>query len=314
MRTVLIAVLAIGLLASGDASWAQPPKPAAKDDNTTVSGVTVTAPKVIDIPKTYRRAVEKFVHSDLPEGNVIRWTEPICPYVSGLSPEFNAFIRQRFLDIAAEVGAPKPRRGSCQRQNVLLVFAAQQQEALDGLRKKHPDIAPSFKFSPASARSLPRVYFLMRVAVIHGSWGTGRIRNGHAREIVAAFAIVDPSQLEGQPIGRIADFMIERMMRTPRAQFACASLPTIRDAFDPRCPASNTLEEMTAYDKAFLRGLYRSDPEIAGTFSEADIQDELLRTTRPPTADDPNQPAASQASLSIGKAATAETPSPATIP
>src|SRR6185437_12324831 len=74
-----------------------------------------------------------------------------------------------------------------------------------------------------------------------------------------AIILVDAGKLEGQPISRIADWIVGFTLdihRNPKPG-SCASLPTIADVFEPACPASNTIEEITAYDRAFLIALYR---------------------------------------------------------
>lgn len=273
-----------------------PPAPAAKAASTSVAGVTVEGRKAIDIKKRFPSVVEKFVQShevDGPHGGLTRWMRPICPAVEGLTPEFNAFVYRRLLEVTAVVGAPRSRPGACPTPNVMVVFTTAADQVMADVRANH-ELLLGYHY-PSDTKKLATFEPPLKSWRVTASNGqiddpesipvgssTGRIRSGIVSEFVYVLVLVDPSLLEGQPIGRVADNIAEHALSSPGSRKGCAALPSILDALDMTCPASDTVEGLTDYDIALLKGLYRSEADTQGNFQRGAVLRQILRDTKPP--------------------------------
>jgi hypothetical protein len=286
------------LLSSGGAATAQPaPAAGPKDDSTTVSGVTVEAQRELDLKKAFQAKVDKFVQSEIadgPHGNLIRWMKPVCIGVEGLSSEANAFVYQRLLAVAKQAGVPT---GSpdCDGADVFVEFTAKPVKYLDDLAKSDPKKL-GFVWS-SDAKTVAAHIFRPPMSVLFWQQispmaaynlldpNATRIRNDFATEFIAAKVVVDPSALKGQRLGKIADHIAARVFASPFRPNGCAPLPTVLDALDPACPDNGAVNELTAYDKALLKGLYHSDPNLAVEFERQDLRTQLMQDTAPPNAE-----------------------------
>jgi hypothetical protein len=298
VRTLLLLAVAAVLLAPSVVGAQE--APASKEDSTALSGVTVEARTGLDLQKNYPSVVEKFVQSqeaDGPHGNLTRWTTGLCPAVEGLSPQLDAFIYHHLLAVADEVGVPKPKPRGCVHTNVLVLFTTQPQKVMDDVREHHP-LLLGYHY-PSDTKGLAAFQPPMRSWYVTDTrtWAqtqiddpdhpaptapTGRIKNGMTSEFMFALVVVDPSVLEGQPIGRIADDIAEHVLSNPGARRGCAALPSILDSLDMACPASDTVEQLTDYDRALLKGLYHSEAETQVNFQRGEVLRRILRDTRPP--------------------------------
>ncbi len=112
--------------------------------------------------------------------------------------------------------------------------------------------------------------------------GTGRLRNDLLSEFFHVLVVVDSSAIDGQPIGKIADNVAERVLTNPGAGRGCSSLPSVLDALDQACSSSDSVEALTDYDLAFLKGLYQTETDARIEVQRADIFRQIMRQTRPP--------------------------------
>src|SRR5580704_10192232 len=97
----LVGLAGAALLVAGPAFATQgDPTP-----SSTVSGVTVTA----ENPDPLADKTTEFVRERLPTSRneqYARFRDDICVKVLGLTPEFNAFVARRVVEIARQVHAP----------------------------------------------------------------------------------------------------------------------------------------------------------------------------------------------------------------
>jgi hypothetical protein len=114
LKKLALFVGIFGLLGGVGGALAQnEAQPAPGVDPHAVTGVTVTAHS----RDTPAREVERIGQTD-GEGQLARWDSPICPDTVGLPNAFNAFVSQRILTVAQQVGASVGAKG-CQ-PNVLI--------------------------------------------------------------------------------------------------------------------------------------------------------------------------------------------------
>ena len=57
----------------------------------------------------------------------------------------------------------------------------------------------------------------------------------------------------------------------------CSDLPTILDFLSPDCPSASDPEGLTAYDVAYLKGLYSVNPEANLSAQRSEIGSRILR-------------------------------------
>jgi hypothetical protein len=143
MRTNLILVLvalalgsAANALAAGDPTNVTAlPRPTARQDTSNSQPLDeVTVIGKTDLP-TLKHEIHQFVQSHAEPSGLIgqlgRWREPVCPFVSGLQDPSNSFVAHRITDVAREVGARNSSSNKHCAINVEVVFTAQPQKLLD---------------------------------------------------------------------------------------------------------------------------------------------------------------------------------------
>ena len=112
--------------------------------------------------------------------------------------------------------------------------------------------------------------------------GDSRLANGLSNEFLFALVVVDSGEVDGQPIGAVADQAAILALSDTGGRRGCSALPSVLDALDPACPSGAPIEALTAYDEAFLKGLYASDPENLVEVGRSAIARSIKRVIRPP--------------------------------
>ena len=313
MRRALIGAITAALLAAAWASRAQPPATAAPaPTGNTVEDLTVVGRKSAKPPPSFSSAVSAYVRSNAQPssvGNLSRWRVPLCPYTAGLTPALNAFVSQRIVEIAARVGAPSV--GRCATNNVLVVFTTEPQKVVDDVRRQHPKLLgyhdQADKKALATFQGPAQAWHVTGTRGYSGAlsrdvsdhpcdtesctYGTGpegrgdsRLSNGLTNEFMFALVVVKADAADGQPIGAVADMIAALALSHTGRRTGCSPLPSVLDALDPACAAETPIETLTAYDEAFLKGLYATDPENLGDVQRNSIAREIHRATRAPAS------------------------------
>jgi hypothetical protein len=300
--------LALGL--STAAACAQPAAaadPPGKGPPSTVEGVTVQAPK-----KSYDRQIHDFVASSDAQtriGQLPRWNEKICPRTIGMTPEFDEFVSNRILAIAAKVGAPAGDRRSC-KPNLLILFSSEPQALLDQVLKERPD-ALGFHYGAGEARRMAVVShpiqawyatatqdlkgrvtpddpdfdwtptqsvddILANATAAEGS----RLRSGLQSQFSSVLVIADGAKVAGRPIGALADYIAVLALTQSKALDGCRDLPSITNLFSAGCAQTLAPSEATAADIAFLRGLYSTNATLFGDVQQIAIASEMKRSLK----------------------------------
>jgi hypothetical protein len=148
MRRTPVTVLAALALGWGANAWAT------AGANTATASASTTAGKVpsyeqpleevtvvgkTDLP-TLNREIHQFVQSHAEPSGLIgqigRWRDPVCPFVSGLLDPYNSFVAHRITDVARAVGAQNRSPNKHCDANVEVVFTARPQELVDRIATK----------------------------------------------------------------------------------------------------------------------------------------------------------------------------------
>lgn len=307
---------AVAMLAMAGAAWASAPAPASTppasaDAGATVEGLTVVAPKAEQekLPTLVNRFVE--AHS-VPSriGQLSRWGGPVCPQTGGLPPAFDAYVSQRVKLVAAAVGAPvekHPTRNFPCKPNLLIVFTTKPQALMDDVRRRHPQML-GFHYA-AQADRLARVerpfqaWYMTGTKIEDGQpepddefhrtpGGTAgsRLSVRLESQIMAVLVVVDSNKIVGHQIGAISDDVAMLGLAKGGAPKGCSELPTIVDFLNPDCPTGPDPTELSAYDVAYLKGLYSTDPEQFAHAQQSEIGSRILRELKATPTPSPTPP------------------------
>lgn len=266
--------LALVAAAAFSASARAEPTP---QSSTTVESLTVIAPKAP--PDDMPAIVSKFVQSHgAPSriGQLSRWTVPICPKVEGLSAPFNAWVARRELQVAASIGAPVNHRGNC-KPNLLIVFTTKPQELMDSVARHQPQMlgfhyAAQTKTLATFSRPFQAWYITgtapeggqvvmdTEFGATPGGQAGSRLTSHLTSQFIGALVVMDSTQAVGHQIGAIADHVAMLSLAHAAQVSGCSELPSILDFLNTDCHGAADVEAMTAYDTAYLKGLYSVSP------------------------------------------------------
>jgi hypothetical protein len=294
------AVLAAALILAATAATAKEtePAPAAAPVKaaSTVSGVTVTGEKSNPlVDKT-----TEFVRRRLPTSQneqYARFHDPICVRVLGLPEGFDAFVTQRIVALARQVGASVDEAANC-KTNVEVLFSTRPQAQLDNVAQKREFLLGFFyraqyKATKTFSRPIQSWYLTRNVGTdgigafelvdphpydpddgkmpaVKGRPGS-RLGNDMSSELVNSLIIADAKKVAGEPIGAVADYVAVLALSRWRGLEKCSGMPTILNLMAEDCDAADRPEAATPEDVALLQGLYTVNPREGGSFQRAEI-------------------------------------------
>jgi hypothetical protein len=292
------ALFGLGLALASAPLAAQPSPPALAAN--TVEGVTVLASKTeqAKLPELVNRFVQGHGAPSRSD-QLSRWPVEICPQTGGLSAPFNAYVSARVKLVAAAVGAPvekRPNRNFPCKTNLLIIFTTTPQTLMDDVRKRHSDML-GFHYA-AQAQRLATFDRPFKAWYVTGTQAEGgfieedkefsRMPAGEAgsrltKRLMSRFlgvlVVVDAHQIVGHQIGAIADDVSMLALARAADTKGCSELPTILDFLDPDCPSAADPSGLTAYDVAYLKGLYSVNPEANLAAQRSEIGSRILKMT-----------------------------------
>ena len=249
-------------------------------------------------------------------GKIARWREGICPITIGLPSPVAKFITTRVKALGTEVGAPVNGKDDC-RGNIEIIFTASPQLLLDDIRKHHDvllgyadnnderdrlskvtrDIqawyttaTEDFNGSPLvdSSKTIPAemeinirdpsggmLHFTIQAQHGFRAASDSHLGDGLRSTFYNIVIVADPGKLIGQELGTVADYIGLLALAQINPPDDCQSLASILDLLTRGCtPAKN----LTENDLAYLRGLYRSNPDAYLRAQEDDIAYQMEKT------------------------------------
>jgi hypothetical protein len=269
---LLAAILSLALCpVTGRAQEADPPTAAESSGAAFEPDASVEVIDVLARRESLLRTTQIFVasitHTD--GETLARWRQPVCPTVSGVAAENAEFVRKRILEIAAGVGAPLPRKSTCQT-NLFVVLTDQPAKVLDEWMARNPRMfgGRSKTENDGSRSTSPvRIWHGADLNNADGSppkeVGLGmreyrlkdsRISRSVAEDISLALILVDTTKTGTATFGQLADYlaMVSLARLDPDADVAGSS--TMLGLFAPSTKAPPA--RLTDWDEAFLRALY----------------------------------------------------------
>jgi hypothetical protein len=251
----------------------------------TLSQVTVEADRAV-LGKRVFAYVSSVSHSTPRDEALRRWRVPICPLVAGLTREKGEFVLQRLSQIAQEAGAALDQE-NC-RAN-LAVIVTTTPEVLLKAWGDHRSAFGSLRDSPAAFRRFRRQAAPIRVwynhdfgsprsePIVSGSMQLGagftapttagdllgsKMFVKDVRVFTSVAVIVDGKRVPGLAVGQLADYIALVALTEVDLDAPLGTAPTMLRLFEPRDPGDPAPQALTAWDRAFLRALYRTKLDL----------------------------------------------------
>jgi len=106
--------------------------------------------------------------------------------------------------------------------------------------------------------------------------GTRFLGDGLSSEFQHVVMVVDTLKVATLEMGSLSDNLAMLALSQPSEADTCQDLPSISNLMiTPACGPATLTAEMSVYDRAYLRGLYRSQIEGAGNVQKAQISYEM---------------------------------------
>jgi hypothetical protein len=294
---VRVITVSIMLMLPITAASAQPSAPATES-------VTVTGFKSREMLDKF---VKSFVAPTAINGKIARWERRICPLTVGQPPALTNFVTQHVKDIAARVGAPVNPTPSC-TPNIEIVFTTTPQDLLDNIRAHNADYL-GYAESSARRKELATVtrpvqaWYLTEIKDLNGmtkidtaqrtpggvhlgpiffeyaipSRRSGNLTGNGVRSAFNHIVIVvDLNKMKGRTIGALADYIALLALTQLNSLDACQELPSIVNMLAPGCDRAVTA--LSGGDLAYLRGLYRMNPDMYLVVQQNEIADVMKET------------------------------------
>jgi hypothetical protein len=251
------------------------------EDNAKSDAPPLSTVDVVGKRDALRQQVVEFVGSltQLEGELIMRWRSPrICLLVAADDPALEGFVRQRLVEIATDVPVPIDRHENC-KPNLFVLITARAQQFVASWKQRDPGM---FRWKPRkgmarSSEELPvRTWHNARVEQSNGvpmlvsnleGW-TGsnaprakslgsRIASNVAESLSAVVVLVDTKSLKNVTAGQLADYVAMVGFANPDVEADLGAIETVLKVFDEGPPEAHSAG-LTAWDRAFLRGLYRS--------------------------------------------------------
>jgi hypothetical protein len=312
MRRSLHSTLLFVLVWAGSTSLAGAQSQPLETESVTVNG-TKLAPK-----EKLRDFILGYTAPAGGGGKMARWKYGVCPVVAGLPEVYTKFLTARVRQVAGMVGAPVADAQSC-KTNIDIVFTLNPQVLLDDVRKKHRvflgyhDAAEELHLAtvthPVQAwyttqtvdlngstyiddklRNHGGFYIMVprgsgyeqvfipdaRVASVTGS----HLGDGISSELYHVIITVDPTKVQGQTLGALADYVAMLSLAQTQSFEACAPIASITNLVSHGCDAAVKTSEISTHDLSYLQGLYRIDPRASFAHQQGEIAMQMNKDGR----------------------------------
>ena len=244
--------------------------------------IVVTGQRVTD------DAVREFIRDigiETYDGQITRWHEPVCPQVTGMRGELNAYVSSTISAVARAAGARSGGFGC--RPNVVITVTEEPSEYIAGWRERRHDLFQNVSL-PDRRRLIEsddpvRSWSLVNTRGRDGGYGdassgvlTFRDYGGATRvnrmvhaELGARFVVIDLNQFEGATMQQLSGFIGMMALAEFDIGEPVRGASTILNLFHDPAAAP---EDITDWDIAYLRGLYASSGRYFGGVQRGQIR------------------------------------------
>lgn len=272
----------------------------------TLEGVTVTGRRRLD-DEEHREAATAFVRElegPTARQRLGRWERSLCPGVTGLEPAKSVYLLDRIAQEAGKVGLAVAEPGC--KPDVLIAVTSEPDAYAEAFRRKQPrffaerqtmadvgtDARGNETVTFASAelggggQRLPDFLESDRpVRWWHVSQRTenfipnaSRLYSPWREQFSTALVIVDAEQLQGVSWEQLAAYLAIVVLAQPAADAEPRRLESIMALFSDRSAGRPPAPTLTAWDRAYLEGLYAAPEHVRNLPAQrAEIQRRLER-------------------------------------
>lgn len=242
-------------------------------------------PAIVDsvtVRATNRKNLLEFVRAASAlssDGQISRRPNRLCPLVSGAPVEVNTYVASRIREVGAQVGLQFEKK-SCS-PNLLVLFSREPQVMLQKARNRR-----KIHFEPATPIQIQRFMANTRPVrwwnsvVVIPSWGSesvvgdpdgapeirspgSRTKQPTRSAIRGSLIVVDASQVDGVEVGAIADYIALVSLTDIKPEADLTGHNSILNLF-AQGPAGDAAKRLTAFDLAYLRGVYSVRDDASG--------------------------------------------------
>jgi hypothetical protein len=223
-------------------------------------------------------------------GQLARFSEPVCPRVTGFETQYEAIVAKRIKAVAEAVGAGAAKEGCV--TNLFVVIVDDGPEFVRELDRRHPEVFDGMSKreytalanDAGAARTWTATALTNSMGQIAGTpaptAGTGTVKWGYQgssvsignaqvmriyegsninpsvqQAIVSAWVVLETRETFGMTLTQIADYAAMRGLAMVRPDELAAGDDTILALFEPEAGAAPA--ELTEFDRAYLKSLYR---------------------------------------------------------
>ncbi|UAK25186.1 hypothetical protein [Sphingomonas nostoxanthinifaciens] len=283
--------LAAMLLAVAPAAAQTPPPPPTDTDN---QSITVKG----RLPEETKRFVETLSQPSSTSQQLARWNTPICVVTMGLDVPHGRFVIGRVEQVAEQLDIPVDHK-RCQ-PNVVIVSIPNADDFTRKLVKKHPALGRVHGYNgygggglapPSQIHQLlePRAVRWFHASITGASSGpdssgfdassigymASRIQLTTRESATLAFIIVDPDKVVGATWDQLADYLTMVALARPELGADFGRAPSILSLYNADGAMQDKVPSLTREDRAFLQGLYESNPDRAAANQRANIVDRM---------------------------------------
>lgn len=224
------------------------------------------------------------------DGQLARFYAPVCPRVTGFDTPYERIVAERIKDIARAVGARAGEEGCVANFQVVIVDDGR--EFVELLYREHPEAFAGLTKREvrrlASAEGAARAWTVTMLTNSLGatasnpspSSGGGTVKGQGGASITfdgsvnvmrtyeasnvnpsvqqsmgTSWVVIETAATFGKSLTQIADYAAMRGLAMVRPAELAASADTILALFEPDAQAAPP--ELTEFDQAYLKGLYR---------------------------------------------------------
>jgi beta-lactamase regulating signal transducer with metallopeptidase domain len=194
-------------------------------------------------------------------GYTVRWEDPLCLDIEGLTPEQNAAIASR-INAVAQTLSQKVYSGlhqSCAQKNVWVVFTNEPQRMLDSWLAVNPRVIGDAHSDTRGITTVTQPVQAWRETVC--IWEACE-PEPFLKPSLFARVLVDARRVDGDKLNVIADYLAMLVLADPRATGQCQVLPSVLDLFAGACPGRSEPTGLTRTDLAYLKALYTAGSPI----------------------------------------------------
>jgi hypothetical protein len=223
---------------------------------------------------------------------IARFEAPACPLSLGLPPDHNDFVEVRLRQIADHLGIGVQAPGCS--PNIVVIVADAGDELAERLRADRPDVFATLDLheiravmrQPGPVRSWQIVETkgadgrpLRPVTLVPGGreflgvtgGGVGSLtRQATRQDLAVSYVVFDLDAIEGLTLLQLADHAAMQAFARTRVS-AMAPGRSILTMFEDRQAAAGPARELTAWDGAYLRALYRTGSTVTAHQQQANM-------------------------------------------